>query len=81
MKCVICRRGTVEAATVEAEVKVGDDRILVRLEAERCQQCGEAYYSGADLRRLEAVRKRFGRKGDVAESVGRVYRLSTPPEA
>ena len=35
--CVICKTGNVRPASVEAEVKVGTDRILVPVEAEVCQ--------------------------------------------
>ena len=55
MRCVICKTGDVQPATVETELKVGSDRLLVRVLAERCQQCGEAYYSADDLRKIEPL--------------------------
>ena len=76
MNCVICKTGDVQPATVEAEIKVGSDRLLVRVLAERCQQCGEAYYSADQLRKLERVREDFARKAITPQPVGQVYEVS-----
>ena len=74
--CVICKTGNVRPASVEAEVKVGTDRILVPVEAEVCQQCGESYYSTEVVRRLERVREEFARKAIALPAVGKVYQVS-----
>jgi hypothetical protein len=42
MKCVICKTGDVCPAEVQAGVKVGLDRLLIPVEGELCQECGEA---------------------------------------
>jgi len=76
MKCVICKTGEVGPARVRAEIKVGCDRLLVSIEAEACQQCGEAYYSAESLRYLERVRVDFSRKAITPASVGTVYQIS-----
>jgi len=76
MKCVICKTGEVQPATVQAEVKVGCDRLLVPVEAEVCRECGEAYYSPEALRMLERVRDDFTRKAITPSPVGRVYQIS-----
>jgi len=76
MKCVICKTGDVLPAEVQAEVKVGSDRLLVPVDGEMCQECGEAYYSADVLRYLERVREDFGRKAISPPSVGVVYQLS-----
>lgn len=76
MKCVICKSGEVRAATVQAEIKVGSDRLLVPVQAEACQECGEAYYSAEVLRHLERVREDFARKVIAPSSVGKVYQVS-----
>lgn len=76
MKCVICRTGEVQPATIEAEIKAESDRLLVGLLAERCQQCGEAYYSAEALRKLERVREDFARKAITPHAVGQVYKVS-----
>lgn len=76
MKCVICKTGEVRPATVQAEIKVGSDRLLVPVEAEICQECGEAYYSSEVLRQLERVREDFARKAITPPSIGKVYQVS-----
>ena len=76
MKCVICKTGEVQSAMVQAEIKVGCDRVLVPVEAEICGQCGEPYYSVDTLRLLERVREDFTRKSMTPPSVGKVYQVS-----
>jgi len=75
MKCVICKTGEVKPTSVEAEVKVGSDRLLVLVEAEVCQQCGEVYYSTEVVRQLEKVREDFARKAISPTSIGKVYQV------
>jgi len=77
MKCVICKTGDVHAsAEHRAEVKVGADRLLVRVEAEACDECGEVYYSADALRQLERVREDFSRRAIAPPSIGKVYQVS-----
>ena len=76
MKCVICKNGEVQTATVQAEIKVGCDRLLVPVHAEACRECGEAYYSSEVLRLLERVREDFARKAITPSPVGTVYQVS-----
>ena len=75
MQCVICKRGKVEPATVEAEVKVDRDRLLVQVQAERCMECGEAYYSTETLRYLERVREHFACRVITPPLIGNVYQV------
>jgi len=77
MKCAICKTGEVQAsAEHRAEVKVGTDRLLVRIEAEACDQCSETYYSADTLRQLEQVREDFSRRVIAPPSIGKVYQVS-----
>ena len=76
MKCVICKTGEVQPATVQAEIKAGLDRLLVPVEGEICQECGEAYYSAEVMRYLERVRDEFIHKAIAPTSVGTVYQVS-----
>ncbi|MGH7431169.1 MAG: type II toxin-antitoxin system MqsA family antitoxin [Candidatus Methylomirabilales bacterium] len=75
MKCVICKTGEVKPASVQAEIRMECDRLLVPVEAEVCQQCGEVYYSAEVVRRLEKVRDDFSRKAIAPSPVGKVYQL------
>ena len=77
MKCVICKTGEVHtAAEHRAEVKVGADRLLVLVEAEVCDECGEVYYSADAVRKLEKVREDFSRRAIAPPSIGTVYQVS-----
>jgi len=76
MRCVICKTGEVQLATVQAEVKVGCDRLLVPVEAEVCLECDEPYYSTEAFRYPERVREAFARKIITTASVGKVYQVS-----
>ena len=77
MKCVICKTGEVHtSAEHRAEVKVGADRLLVLVEAEVCDECGEVYYSADALRQLEKVREDFSRQAIATPSIGKVYQVS-----
>ena len=76
MRCVICKTGEVQPGTVQAEVKVACDRLLVPVEAEVCRECGEPYYSTEVLRYLERVREDFARKVITPAPVGKVYQVS-----
>jgi YgiT-type zinc finger domain-containing protein len=77
MKCVICKTGEVRtAAGHRAEVKVGPDRLLVMVEAEVCDECGEVYYSAEALRQLEKVREDFSQRAIAPPSIGMVYQVS-----
>ena len=76
MRCVICKSGEVQPGTVQAEVKVACDRLLVPVETEVCGECGEPYYSADVLRYLERVREDFARKVITPASVGKVYQIS-----
>lgn len=75
MKCVICKTGDVIEAPVQVEVKVGYDHLLTTVEAERCVECGEPYYSAETLRQLDQLRDEFARKEIAARSVGTVYQI------
>jgi YgiT-type zinc finger domain-containing protein len=76
MKCVICKTGEIRAATVQAEIKAGLDRLIVSVEGEVCLECGEAYYSAEAMRYLERVRDDFIHKTLAPASVGTVYQIS-----
>jgi len=75
MKCVICKVGEVKNSPVQVEVKVGYDYLLTTVEAERCVECGEAYYSAETLRQLDRLRDEFARKEIAPRSVGTVYQI------
>jgi hypothetical protein len=61
---------------VQAEVKVGTDRLLVPVQAEACERCGEAYFSAEAMRYLERRREDFARRTIAPPSVGKVYQVT-----
>ena len=75
MQCVICKQGEVKSATIEAELKVGRDRLLVPVQAEACAECDEAYYSTETMRYLERVREDFLRRVITPSAIGNVYQV------
>jgi YgiT-type zinc finger domain-containing protein len=76
MQCVICKTGDVQPATIEAELRIGKDRLLVPVRAEVCAECGEAYYSTETMQHLEQVRENFTQKMITPPSIGSVYQIS-----
>lgn len=76
MNCVVCKKGEVQIATIDAELKIGRDRLLVPVQAEVCAECGEAYYSTETMQYLEQVRNSFEQKTIAPLSIGSVYQLS-----
>ena len=76
MHCVICKSGTVKPGTVQAELRIGTDHLMVLVEAEVCDECGEAYYSTETMRHLEQVRENFLSKVIAPPSVGEVCQIS-----
>ena len=75
MKCVVCS-GDVRPAKVTEDLDVGPDHVLVEVEAEVCERCGERYYTEETLDHLMDLRDRM-RGGDLSVTeIGKVYRLT-----
>ncbi len=43
MRCVVCPSPDIERKTVDEEIWINDDLVLVPLEVLVCAQCGERY--------------------------------------
>jgi hypothetical protein len=76
MQCVICKKGEVQLATIEAELKIGKDRLLVPVQAEACTECSEAYYSTETMQYLEQVWDSFEQRTISPPLIGSVYQIS-----
>ena len=76
MQCVICKKGEVQLFPIEAELKIGKDRLLVLVRAEGCAECGEAYYSTETMQYLEHMRESFEQRTISPPSIGSVYQVS-----
>jgi len=74
MKCVICKSSDIQNKMIEEEIKSGKDIILVPLNVLVCMNCGERYYDGDTMRRIEDVRSRLKQNDLEVEEVGKVLR-------
>jgi YgiT-type zinc finger domain-containing protein len=72
MKCVICHGGTLITQKIQEEVKIGNDIILVPVEAQVCQTCGERYYSRSVMKYLEDIETKLKRKEKPLRQIGKI---------
>jgi YgiT-type zinc finger domain-containing protein len=74
MKCVICKGNDIVVKTVDEQIAVGDDILLIRLDLPVCSQCGERYYDRKAMQIIGEVRaKGKGRTSGkliIAENLG-----------
>ena len=74
MKCVICKSTNIIKKSVEEEIKIGHDIVLLVLDTVVCQSCGERYYDRKTMQKLEDVKVRLSKEDVELENVGRVLR-------
>ena len=74
MKCVICKGNDIAVKTVDEQIAVGDDILLVRLDLPVCSQCGERYYDRKAMKIIEDVRAKGKERALVVEEVGKILR-------
>ena len=74
MKCVICKGDDITLNTVDEQIAVGNDIVLIRLELPVCSQCGERYYDRWAMKRIEEIRAKGRERALVVEEVGKVLR-------
>jgi YgiT-type zinc finger domain-containing protein len=79
MKCVICKGDAIVLKTVDEQIAVGNDIVLIRLELPVCSQCGERYYDRRAMRRIEEIRAKGRKRALVVEEVGKVLRPKVAP--
>ena len=75
MICVLCK-GKVSRKTVQEDVAVGNDHIMVSLEAEVCDNCHERYYSEGTVDYLQKLRRDLKSHKDWFTPVGQVYQAA-----
>lgn len=73
MKCALCG-GNLVKETVQEEVKVHQDHIMVDVEAEVCQNCHERYFEEGVIDRLIAIKKKVIEREFKLPKIGEVYR-------
>ena len=74
MNYVVCKGTDIQLATVEEEIHVNQDIILVPIHTLVCQNCGERYYDPKAMRTLEGIRSKLKEKRVTLEEVGKVQR-------
>lgn len=74
MKCVICKGNDIVVKTVDEQIAVGDDIILIRLDLPVCSQCGERYYDRKAMQIIGEVRAKGKERALVVEEVGKILR-------
>ncbi|MBW2569857.1 MAG: YgiT-type zinc finger protein [Deltaproteobacteria bacterium] len=75
MKCVICNGSDIKVRTVDEQIALGDDIVLVRLTLPVCSQCGERYYDRKAIQLVERVRAKVKQRLLDVEDVGKVFRV------
>lgn len=79
MKCVLCG-GKTKKQIVQEEItfqsKGRIHHILVSVEAEVCQNCGEKYFKSGTIDYLNKIKEKFKKNTAQFEPVGKVYKSS-----
>ena len=74
MKCVICKGSDIVMKSVNEQVALGNDIVLLRLNLPVCSQCGERYYDRRAMGIIEDVRAKGKLRLLEVEEVGKVLR-------
>jgi YgiT-type zinc finger domain-containing protein len=74
MKCVICKGSNIELKTVEEQIRIGKDIVLIPMDILVCSNCGERYYDRKAMKKIEEIRSRLKNQDIEVEEVGKVMR-------
>jgi len=75
MRCVLCGGELVEKIVVE-EIVEGNDRILVKVKAEVCEQCHERYFASGIVNKLIEIKEDLKGHRLKLNEIGKVYEMS-----
>ena len=75
MKCIICNGEEISLAEVFEEIGVGSDIVRVPLTVMLCRNCGERYYTRANMSHLESVREDIANKRARLDEVGKILQF------
>jgi hypothetical protein len=75
MHYVICKRGRVRLRTVQAELRIGTDRLMVPVEAEVCDECGRLITQPRRCSISNKCVKTFSAKSSLRPRLGRCTRF------
>lgn len=75
MKCTLCHSDHIAKSTVQERIPVGNDIVVVPIEALVCQSCGERFYDRATMRRLEELEDDLAARKCPLREIGKVLEL------
>jgi len=78
MKCVICHSPEIEERNVEETIQINSDIIVVPVRALVCLNCSERYYDRRTMQRLEQIEQDVRNQKIPLQTVGAVFKPSTP---
>lgn len=67
-KCPVCINGNMYIEKIDEFIREGNDTILLEVEVEKCDRCGEHYYDGKTIRYIEKIRKELKDKNSRINS-------------
>ncbi|HID10197.1 MAG TPA: YgiT-type zinc finger protein [Candidatus Latescibacteria bacterium] len=74
MRCVICASQDIVKKSVEEELRLGNDVVLLPIEVLVCLNCGERYYDRRTMRLLEEIEDKIRAEEMDLRTVGRVLK-------
>lgn len=74
MKCVICKGSDIKLTTVDEQIRLGRDIVLIPMNILVCSSCGERYYDRKSMRKIEEIRSKLKNQDLRVEEVGKVMR-------
>lgn len=76
MKCVICNSQNINDKTIDEEIKLDNDVVIVSINTLVCESCGERYYNKQTMKILEDIEESCGAWGYNVDSEIFVNELS-----
>ena len=76
MKCVICSSQNISDKTVDEEIKLGNDVVIVSINTLVCESCGERYYNKQTMKILEDIEEKLQKHAVKLDVVGSVLKLN-----
>ena len=76
MRCVICNGNNIEMRSVEEDVRINNNVVLIPIETLVCLSCGERYYDRRTMKLLERVTAQIKSENAVLEPIGQVLRAA-----
>ena len=74
MKCIVCKSSDIQMKTVEEEIEIGNDIILIPVDVLVCSNCGERYYDRKTLKKIEELKSKLSSHDLKIKEVGKVFK-------